>query len=57
MYIDVSNPQVTNAHLYIDNNYFIQKSYLGMLVGTSETVRMFSNYVTSRENANLKIRQ
>lgn len=51
----VSNPQVTNAHLgYLDNNYL---SYFGMLVGTSETVRMFSNYGTSRENADLKIRQ
>ena len=49
IYIEISNPQVTNAH-------FLTIENISMLVGTSETVRMFSNNLTSRENA-VKIRQ
>lgn len=50
IYYEVSNPQVTNAHFLIIEN-------IGMLVGTSETVRMFSTRLTSQENKDLKIRQ
>ena len=50
IYYEISNPQVTNAHFLVIEN-------ISMLVGTSETVRMFSNHLTSRENADLKIRQ
>ena len=49
IYIEISNPQVTNTH-------FLTIENISMLVGTSETVRMFSNNLTSRENA-VKIRQ
>jgi len=50
IYSEVTNPQVTNAHfLFIEN--------ISMLVGTSETVRMFSNRLTSQENSEKKIRE
>ena len=42
----LSNPQVTNAQLifYTSKN----RKYPSMLVGTSETVRMFSNCLCSK---------
>ena len=50
IYNEITNPQVTNAHfLYIENT--------SMLVGTSETVRMFSKGLTSRENSEQKIQE
>lgn len=50
IYIGISNPQVTNVHFLIIEN-------ISILVGTSETVRMFSTRLTSQENADIKIRQ
>ena len=62
IYSVLSNPQVTNAQLILKIFNFEDPS---MLVGTSETVRMFSNYLCSKsehkkgndELNNLKIRQ
>lgn len=51
IYIEFSNPQVTNAHFLIE---IIEK--IIMLVGTSETVRMFSTSL-SQENKDIKIRE
>lgn len=42
-YVEIPNPQVTNAHLYVMKT-------LNMLVGTSETVRMFTTSSISQEN-------
>lgn len=64
MYYVLSNPQVTNAQAWF--SYFtVGKSQcwdysfnsFSMLVGTSETVRMFSNYQTAKQKKEQKIRQ
>lgn len=52
IYYELFNPQVTNALSLCFYNMNIS-----MLVGTSETVRMFSNHLTSQEKADMKIRQ
>jgi hypothetical protein len=44
IYSVLSNPQVTNAQVIL--NFCNIKLDTSMLVGTSETVRMFSNYLT-----------
>lgn len=51
IYYELSNPQVTNALSYFHS------MTISMLVGTSETVRMFSICLTSQEKADIKIRQ
>jgi len=49
IYLELFNPQVTNAQLF-----YLESS---MLVGTSETIRMFSTSLTIKEEDDLKIRQ
>lgn len=49
IYLELFNPQVTNAQ-----SFFLESS---MLVGTSETIRMFSTSLTNKEDDDLKIRQ
>lgn len=51
IYSKISDPQVTNALSHVTSEN------ISMLVGTSETVRMFSNNLTSREKAEQKILQ
>jgi len=48
MYSFVSNPQVTKtrSNLHLWYNHIMYNYYNSMPVGTSETVRMFSNYLT-----------
>ena len=64
MYYVLSNPQVTNAQAWFSKfslgeaqcwDYSFNS--FSMLVGTSETVRMFSNYQTAKQKKELKIRQ
>ena len=62
IFIIISNPQVTNAQFFLENYLLTEK--MGMLVGTSETVRMFSNSQCSKKEHNkgnddtdLKVRQ
>ena len=70
MYYVLFNPQVTNAQTWFTNLksgeallFFKYKEWnysfnsFSMLVGTSETVRMFSNYQTAKQKKELKIRQ
>lgn len=60
MYYVLSNPQVTNAQAWFSNfeqGWNFPFNSISMLVGTSETVRMFSNYQTAKQKKELKIRQ
>jgi hypothetical protein len=63
-YLILSNPQVTNAQLILNNCKITIINDPSMLVGTSETVRMFSNCSCSKlkhdignDDTDLKVRQ
>lgn len=61
-YREISNPQETKVHLVnLDNNKTetdtIDCRYCGILVGTSETVRMFSNYPISEKKCKYKCKK
>lgn len=63
-YLILSNPQITNAQLILNNCNFTIINDSSMLVGTSETVRMFSNCSCSKlkhdignDDTDLKVRQ
>lgn len=56
IYYSFSNPQGTNAH-YSKYYYDIFQYSISMLVGPSETVRMFSTRLTSLEKSENKIQE
>ncbi|CAO1638535.1 unnamed protein product, partial (mitochondrion) [Parajaminaea phylloscopi] len=60
MYYYFSNRQVTNVLNISQNNNILGQIMIysiSILVGTSETVRVFSNYLTSSQKQDLKTRQ
>ena len=63
IFLVVSNPQVTNAQLIFNSSLCLEKGIdPSMLVGTSETVRMFSSCLSSKkeqgnDDTDLKVRQ